>query len=102
MSPEGTIIDSDKLYWVMAEAIGASALLASKTNDIAYLRFYEQIFTYSWRYLVDHKWGGWYQKLNAHNQKYSNIKSPPPKTDYHPITNCLTALKFFSGKRFTS
>ncbi|MBP1082491.1 mannose/cellobiose epimerase-like protein (N-acyl-D-glucosamine 2-epimerase family) [Bacillus capparidis] len=95
MSPEGKIIDSDKLYWVMAEAIGASALFAAKTNKIAYRNFYEQIFKYCWRYFVDHKWGAWYQLLSVDNQKNSNIKSPPPKTDYHPITNCITAMKAF-------
>ncbi|MTW87074.1 AGE family epimerase/isomerase [Virgibacillus dakarensis] len=95
MAPAGEIIDSDKVYWVIAEAIGASALFAAKTDDPTYWEFYDQIFAYSWEFLIDQKRGGWYQMLNRNNQKYSNIKSPPPKTDYHPVTNCVTALRAF-------
>ncbi|BCG61284.1 AGE family epimerase/isomerase [Paenibacillus sp. URB8-2] len=93
MSPEnGQIIDSDKLYWVMAEAIGASSLLAACTGQTGYRKFYEDIFSYCWTYFVDHDFGGWYQLLDASNRKYNSIKSPPPKTDYHPVTNCITAI----------
>ena len=101
MAPTGEIIDTDKLYWVMAETIGASALFAAKTNHSTYWNFYQQIFEYSWNYFIDQKRGGWYQLLNQNNQKYSNIKSPPPKTDYHPITNCVTALNAFHELKLT-
>ncbi|MCJ7841458.1 AGE family epimerase/isomerase [Lederbergia sp. NSJ-179] len=90
MAPNGCIIDSDKYYWVMAEAIGASALFS--VYDDSNLYVYHHFFAYSWTYFVDQQRGGWYQLLNKTNHRYSNIKSPPPKTDYHPITNCLIAL----------
>ncbi|MDT3428115.1 mannose/cellobiose epimerase-like protein (N-acyl-D-glucosamine 2-epimerase family) [Paenibacillus forsythiae] len=93
MSPvDGQIIDADKSYWVMSESLGASALLAAATGRPEYRKFYLDMFAYCWTYLVDHRFGAWYQILDACNRKYSNIKSPPPKTDYHPITNCLTAI----------
>ncbi|TFJ94617.1 AGE family epimerase/isomerase [Lentibacillus salicampi] len=93
MAPDGRIIDSDKYYWVMAEALGASALFAVYDRHELYL--YNDLFAYSWTHFADQQRGGWYQLLNRFNHRYSNIKSPPPKTDYHPITNCLTALTSF-------
>ncbi|MFL0365873.1 AGE family epimerase/isomerase [Pseudobacillus sp. 179-B 2D1 NHS] len=93
MAPGGSIIDSDKYYWVMAEALGASSLFAVYDRNELYL--YNDLFAYCWAYFVDQQRGGWYHLLNKFNHRYSNIKSPPPKTDYHPITNCLTALTSF-------
>ncbi|WP_339287584.1 AGE family epimerase/isomerase [Paenibacillus sp. FSL E2-0201] len=91
------IIDSDKLYWVMAEAIGASALFSARTGRPEYGNGYEEIFAYCWNVFIDHQYGGWYHLLDCKNRRYSNIKSPPPKTDYHPVTNCMTALLAFGG-----
>ncbi|WP_353948705.1 AGE family epimerase/isomerase [Sporolactobacillus sp. Y61] len=93
MAPGGHIIDSDKYYWVMAETLGASALFAVYDRSSLYL--YNDLFAYCRTYFIDQQGGGWYQLLNRFNHRYSNIKSPPPKTDYHPITNCLTALTSF-------
>ncbi|UJZ87256.1 AGE family epimerase/isomerase [Heyndrickxia coagulans] len=99
MAPGGRMIDCDKYYWVMAEAIGASSLLAASDRNA--LQLYRDLFTYCWTYFVDQQRGGWYQLLNPCNRRYSNIKSPPPKTDYHPVTNCLIALTSFSPSGLT-
>ncbi|PWA06054.1 N-acylglucosamine 2-epimerase [Pueribacillus theae] len=98
MAPNGIIIDFNKYYWVMAEALGASALWAVFNRSEPHL--YNDLFAYIWTYFVDQERGGWYQLLNNTNHRYSNIKSPPPKTDYHPITNCLTALTCFSNHNY--
>lgn len=93
ISPNGTILDADKYYWVMTEAIGASSLLAVKITSAYYWNIYDSIFTFCWTFFVDKIYGGWYQLLNWENQKYSNIKSPPPKTDYHPVANCYETIR---------
>jgi mannose/cellobiose epimerase-like protein (N-acyl-D-glucosamine 2-epimerase family) len=92
LSREGDVIDTDKRYWVMAETIGASALLACKTSSQCYWDIYNSIFYYCWNYFVDHEYGGWYNILNRQNVRYSNVKSPVTKTDYHPITNIYEVL----------
>lgn len=98
MSPvDRTIIDPDRLYWVLAEAIGAAAMFAARTGRAEYKLFYKDTFAYCWNTFVDHRFGGWYHLLDSCNSRYSNIKSPPPKTDYHPITNCMTAMLAFGG-----
>ncbi|RYM06655.1 AGE family epimerase/isomerase [Sporolactobacillus sp. THM7-7] len=96
IAPDGYVLDSDKYYWVMAEAIGASALMAAKSRRPSDLRTYQSFFEYCRNYFIDHKYGGWYPRLNRRNKRIGRIKSPPPKTDYHPIANCLQALFAFS------
>ncbi|WP_100489470.1 AGE family epimerase/isomerase [Sporolactobacillus pectinivorans] len=101
--PDGSVIDDGKYYWVMAETIGASALLAAKTGDPYFLELYQKMFYYCWSYFIDHIYGGWYAHLDRKNRRTSRIKSGITKTDYHPITNCLEAFRVFGwakGDRF--
>lgn len=92
---EGNILDTDRYYWVLAESIAAAALLALRTGRDAYWRWYDELWEWSWQHLVDHKWGAWYRVLRQDNTRYDDLKSPPSKTDYHPLGAChevLTAL----------
>lgn len=93
LSPDKKLIDLDKNYWVMAEGIAASSLLAAKTNATKYWDGYKTLFNYSWQHLIDHKYGGWYQLLGRENYPYSNEKSPSPKTDYHPVAAYYLAIR---------
>ncbi|WP_458118693.1 AGE family epimerase/isomerase [Paenibacillus sp. Z6-24] len=101
MDTDGEMIAPDKLYWVMTEALGAAAILSARTPDdpSVYLEFYDRLFAYCWDHLIDREHGGWYQQLSVDNHKQSNIKSPPPKADYHPVTNCITAIQSFAGSQ---
>lgn len=92
LSPERDVIDTDKNYWVISEAIAAAALLAERTGKTDYLEFYNQLFKYSSDYFIDYKYGGWYQLLDRANERYSHLKSPPPKTDYHPVAACYQSI----------
>jgi mannose/cellobiose epimerase-like protein (N-acyl-D-glucosamine 2-epimerase family) len=92
-APDGTILDTDRYYWVLAEAIAAAALLASQTGDPEYWSWYDTFWDYSHRHLIDHDYGGWYRVLDLHGRKYDDLKSPPAKTDYHPLSACYTALQ---------
>ena len=46
----------------------------------------------SLNYFIDEKRGGWYRVLNNMNEKYDIYKSPPAKTDYHPLGACYEIL----------
>jgi mannose/cellobiose epimerase-like protein (N-acyl-D-glucosamine 2-epimerase family) len=87
------LIDSDKNYWVMAEAISAASLLAVQTKNNQYWKAYDLLFNYCWKYLIDHQHRGWYQLLNNENKMYSDEKSPVPKTDYHPVAACYQTIR---------
>lgn len=95
LSPEKDVIDADKNYWVMAEAIAAASLLAAKTGNGSYWEYYDRLFEYSSKHLIDHAHGGWYQLLSRENERYSDEKSPPPKTDYHPVAACYQSILAF-------
>ena len=90
--PDGEICDSDKYFWVQAESIAAAALLAHRTGDETYWRWYDRLWAYSWQHFVDHEHGAWYRILTADNRKYSDEKSPAGKVDYHTMGACYEVL----------
>ncbi len=92
-APDGQILDTDRYYWVLAETFAAAASLALRTQDASYWAWYDRAWEYSDRHFVDHKYGAWYRILNANNQKYDDLKSPPAKTDYHPLSACYETLE---------
>ncbi|MBV7340025.1 AGE family epimerase/isomerase [Chloroflexi bacterium TSY] len=92
-APDGQILDRDRYYWVLSETFAAAALLALRTKEERYWRWYDKAWTFSNQYFVDHKYGGWYRILNEKNQKYDELKSPPSKTDYHPLAACYETLE---------
>jgi mannose/cellobiose epimerase-like protein (N-acyl-D-glucosamine 2-epimerase family) len=89
---EGAFYDSDKYHWVQAESLAAAALLAERTGDAGFWEWYERLWDYSWRHLVDHQYGAWYRILSRDNRRYSDEKSPAGKADYHTIGACVDAL----------
>jgi mannose/cellobiose epimerase-like protein (N-acyl-D-glucosamine 2-epimerase family) len=86
------VCDSDKYFWVQAESIAAAALLARRTGNACYWQWYNRIWAYSWRYMVDHEYGAWFRILSRNNRKYDNLKSPAGKTDYHTMGACYEVL----------
>jgi len=96
---EGNILDTDRYYWVFAEALAASAVLALRTGEINYWNIYNKCWDYSIKYFYDKKYGGWYRILSMNKQPLSNKKSPPGKTDYHVIGACyeiIRSMKYYN------
>jgi mannose/cellobiose epimerase-like protein (N-acyl-D-glucosamine 2-epimerase family) len=91
-APDGSVCDGDKYFWVQAESFAAAALLAKRTGEEKYWRWYDRIWDYSWKHFVDHEYGAWYRILTRDNRKYSNEKSPAGKTDYHTMGACYEVL----------
>tara|TARA_B110000967_G_scaffold208649_1_gene261571 strand:- start:1106 stop:2296 length:1191 start_codon:yes stop_codon:yes gene_type:complete len=92
-APNGDVCDNDKYFWVQAESLAAAAVLAHRTSDEYYWSWYERIWKYSWRHMIDHQYGAWYRVLDRDNNKYNNLKSPAGKTDYHTMGACYEILK---------
>ncbi|ANG64642.1 N-acylglucosamine 2-epimerase [Marinobacterium aestuarii] len=93
-APDGRICDDDKYFWVQAESMAAAALLAERTGDANYWRWYERLWDYSWEHMIDHRHGAWFRLLDADNQRYDDIKSPPGgKCDYHSMGACHEVLR---------
>ena len=92
-APNGDICDRDKYFWVQAESFAAAALLANRTKDAKYWDWYERIWQFSWKHMIDHKYGAWFRILDEKNNKYDDLKSPAGKTDYHTMGACYEVLK---------
>ena len=91
-APDHSVCDADKYFWVQAESFAAAALLATATGEERYWGWYDHIWDYSWRHMVDHEFGAWYRILDHRNEKYSDEKSPAGKTDYHTMGACYEVL----------
>ena len=92
-APNGDICDKDKYFWVQAESLAAAAVLANRTGDDYYWEWYDRIWSYSWKHMIDHKYGAWFRILDSNNNKYDDLKSPAGKTDYHTMGACYEILK---------
>lgn len=97
VAPDGAVCSGAKHFWVQAEAIAAAALLARRSGDDRYLQRYEQLWDYSSRHLIDHRYGAWRRVLNRDNSVVDDRKSPAGKTDYHTLGMCRVALEALSG-----
>jgi mannose/cellobiose epimerase-like protein (N-acyl-D-glucosamine 2-epimerase family) len=91
--PEGALYDGDKYFWVQAESFAAAALLAVRTGESRYWDWYDRIWDYAWRHMVDHRHGAWFRILSRNNRKLSDEKSPAGKTDYHTMGACHDVLR---------
>ncbi|TBR45035.1 AGE family epimerase/isomerase [Marinomonas agarivorans] len=91
-APDNQICDDDKYFWVQAESFAAAAWLAKVTGEEKYWGIYEQIWSYAWDHMIDHKYGAWYRILTADNHAYDDCKSPAGKTDYHTMGACYEVL----------
>ena len=92
-APNGDICDKDKYFWVHAESLAAAAVLANRTGDDYYWEWYDRIWSYSWKHMIDQKYGAWFRILDSNNNKYDDLKSPAGKTDYHTMGACYEILK---------
>jgi mannose/cellobiose epimerase-like protein (N-acyl-D-glucosamine 2-epimerase family) len=97
-APDGRWCDTDKYFWVQAEALAAAALLAARSGDKGYWDAYRQLWAYSWEHLVDQRYGAWFRILDRKNRKYSDEKSPAGKTDYHTMGACHEVLRLLRGE----
>jgi len=91
---DGNVVDDDRYYWVLAEALAAAALLARRTGDERYWEWYDRLWEYSWDHLVNHDLGIWYRVLSADNDPYPEMDNDVRvKTDYHTIGACYEIIR---------
>ena len=78
----GKPVVSDRLHWVVAEAIGAAAVLADLTGLDEYAARYAQWWDYAATYLIDLDKGSWHHQLDAENRPSSTVWDGKPDI-YH-------------------
>ena len=98
VAPDGTYCASEKYFWVQSESFAAAWRLYLATDDDKYLRDYDRIWEWSWRYMIDHTHGAWYRVRHQDGSSVDNKKSPMGKTDYHTMGACWDVLAANLGK----
>jgi mannose/cellobiose epimerase-like protein (N-acyl-D-glucosamine 2-epimerase family) len=104
LAPDGTWHDTDKLFWVQAEAIATSAFLWKRwqvAHEPDRARHYRDDHLRHWAvadaHFVDHVHGAWYRWLSRDHRKLSEEKSPPGKVDYHTTGACWEVLRILGA-----
>ncbi|WP_104202508.1 AGE family epimerase/isomerase [Billgrantia saliphila] len=90
---EGNLFDEDKYFWVQAESLACAAMLGQRTGEPVFWQWYERLWDYSWRHMIDHRHGAWYRILTPDNRRYSDEKSPAGKVDYHTMGACYDVIE---------
>ena len=78
----GSPVVSDRLHWVVAEAIAAAAVLEQSTGEERYAASYAEWWDYAATYLIDVDRGSWRHQLDASNQPASTVWDGKPDL-YH-------------------
>lgn len=88
---DGAPVVRQRMHWVHAEAIAASATLAQVTGDPAYTSFYEDLWVYADTHLVDRERGSWRHELGPDNRPAAETWTGKPDA-YHAYQAALLPL----------
>jgi sulfoquinovose isomerase len=84
----GQPVVSDRLHWVVCEAIAATSALHQLTGEAPYEQYYRDWWDVAALHFIDRVDGSWHAELDAHNRPSSTVWSGKPDT-YHAIQATL-------------
>jgi mannose/cellobiose epimerase-like protein (N-acyl-D-glucosamine 2-epimerase family) len=79
---------TDRLHWVVAEAIGAAATLHAVTGEDEYERWYRRGWDFAAEHLIDREHGSWHHELDDALRPSERTWSGKPDV-YHAIQATL-------------
>lgn len=85
---EGRPVTRDRLWWVVAEGVGAAAALGRRTGDDRFASRYAQWWDYLDAYVIDRLRGSWHHSLTPDNAPDTGIWSGKPDL-YHTVQATL-------------
>jgi sulfoquinovose isomerase len=86
----GNPINDHRYHWVVAEAIGAAALLWRVTGEPLYDSWYQRFWGFADRFLLDRRDGSWHHELDGENQPTELVWRGKPDV-YHAYQATLFA-----------
>jgi len=90
---EGEVVDTDKQWWVQAEAIVGFFDAYQKTCNVEFLNAALQIWSYVKDKVKDHKYGDWFFMISQDGKPYLNEdKIGPWKCPYHTARACMEIM----------
>ncbi len=87
---DGRPLNEDRYHWPLAEAIGAASALARVTRKPFYEGWYQRLWDYAARYLIDRTDGSWHHQLDATNRPSATAWEGKPDL-YHAFQATLSA-----------
>ena len=81
----------EKLWWPVAEAIGAAAFLSAWDRDDFFQAWYRKLWDYAENHVIDHERGGWFSELAEDLTPKSRLFVGKPDI-YHALQACLIPL----------
>jgi mannobiose 2-epimerase len=94
------IIDSTKTWWAQAEAWHALALFSTLYPDEKiYREAFHEMWTYITKEMIDHQYGGWYNKgLDKNPENRNMLKAHQWKSCYHDGRALFLVLSYAKKK----
>ncbi len=77
-----------RMHWVTAEAIAASAALLRRTGEHAYEHWYRCFWEFAAAHLLDREHGSWHHELDEHNRPGAKVWAGKPDL-YHALQAVL-------------
>ncbi len=77
-----------KLWWPVAEGIGAAAFIAGHDDDPFFAEWYQRIWAFADGHLIDHDHRGWFPELGDDLQPVDLFFTGKPDL-YHALQACL-------------
>ncbi len=81
----------EKLWWPVAEAIGAAAFIGAHDHDAYFQHWYRKFWDFAENHLIDHAHGGWHSELKEDLTPTSRLFVGKPDI-YHALQACLIPL----------
>jgi mannose/cellobiose epimerase-like protein (N-acyl-D-glucosamine 2-epimerase family) len=85
---EGRPVVSDRLHWVVTEAIGAAAALHAVTGEVEYEQWYRTLWDFAELHLIDREHGSWHAELDEALQPSQQTWKGKPDV-YHSLQATL-------------
>ncbi|WIY53754.1 AGE family epimerase/isomerase [Devosia sp. YIM 151766] len=86
----------EKLWWPVAEAIGAAAFIGAYDKDAYYQHWYRKLWDFAENHIIDHERGGWISELKDDLTPTARLFVGKPDI-YHALQACLIPLYPPSG-----
>lgn len=91
---DGVVFDSDKHWWVQAEAIIGFMNMYQISGESEYLTVANEIWDYTRENILDHEHGEWFFRVTRNGQPYAHEdKIGPWKCPYHTVRACLEVIE---------
>lgn len=84
---DGKPVVSERIRWVVVEAMGSASALFAATGDPSYETWYRTFWDYSWNNLMDFEGGSWWQELDRNNVVSQEVWDGKP--DIYHLMHCL-------------